>query len=182
MEHLPTEAERTRIRSCLVGHFRFQDTNLSDRQTPQVIKMRHIRTDIVFVLAMFAFAGCGETPQVTTDVSSTDSPLMLASIVESFSDKVGSPQFIAAFADGSSPTPDQEKSYHNMTFEVVETPYVSGDTAKVKVKVIPMVRKKRSPSKGNGEDGGSSSGERNVEWTLVKTKDGWKIKNAPVSL
>jgi|GEM_PF-1179017 len=124
-------------------------------------------------------AGCGTSePEALNDTGKSDSPMIIASIVESFSDKVGSPAFVAAFVDDARPSADQEKSYLNLNFEVVEQPDVRGDNAKVKVKITSMIRKNKKTSKS--EIGESQSGETIVEWELTKTPEGWKIRSAPV--
>lgn len=124
-------------------------------------------------------AGCGSRESDNLiEVEKSDSPLIIASIVESFSDKVGSPAFVAAFVEDAKPTAQQEKMYLNLNFEVVETPDVRGDNAKVKVKITPMIRRTRKTPKSDTES--TQNSESVVEWELTKTPEGWKIRSAPV--
>lgn len=72
--------------------------------------------------------------------------------------------FTNTFAKGAAPAEAQRKSYFKNTFAPGKVS-ISGDTAKVQVKVLDEAREKV---------------QREVEWTCVKEGGLWKLKSAPL--
>lgn len=134
-------------------------------------------TVLAFSILIFTIIGCGGDGDLA-DFSKSDNPVHVATYIQALSDKVGSPAFSDAFAEGSRPTKEQEKQYLNLQFEAAELPVVNGDTAKVKVKIkTEILIKNRKKALSSPE---SKPADRVAEWDLVRTDDGWKLKNAPI--
>ena len=129
-----------------------------------LIGVRSMRGVVVAMVACASLVGCGETSEVG---SGADSPATdVEQYIMSMSDIAGSPAFSQQFVEGSAPAKADLKKYASLEFEPAAKPVFSGDDACfIEVKVFEAQ---------SGNERGT------VQWSLVKSDKGWRLKQAPL--
>jgi len=112
----------------------------------------------ILVLLMFAL-GCG-----SSDNNSNQSELqVLAGVISSVQEKSSHPSPAKTLFEKVPPIPEL-KLYAALQFELIGSPSVSGDTAKVNVKATDQ----------SGKDLGTAI------WSLKKSANGWMLSDSPI--
>ena len=92
-------------------------------------------------------------------------PIQVGQFIASLDDVKNKPNILSGwFASGAAPPAAELKKYAKFTFRPNGKATISGETATAKVRVLDANEKQ--------------VGE--VEWTLVREGDRWKLKSAPV--
>lgn len=127
---------------------------------------------IVALLVVPALIGCGSSDPVQV----TDAQNLNAQI-EGLGDAAGDDaSFANAFVAGAAP--ENRKDYGSLGFQVVGDASVDGDSATVPVKIFGGVHS--TSGKDSGSSKPSDAKETEQVWTLQKSGDTWKIKDAPL--
>ncbi|QDS96467.1 hypothetical protein FF011L_52780 [Roseimaritima multifibrata] len=96
--------------------------------------------------------------------------------VEGLGDAAGDQaMFEEAFVAGAAPKNRSE--YASRGYEVVGEPVIEGDNATLKVKIFGGVFETGGSDSGKG---GKDTGEVEQTWTLQRSGEAWKIKDAPL--
>jgi hypothetical protein len=122
-------------------------------------RLRAFSTLALLLPLAATWSGCGGEKQ---EVAPEDT--RIGGLVTSLEDVAGDPKsFESLFAPGAAPKDSERPKYKQYTYQLKDTPRVSGDTA-----TFTAVMSKD----------GSVVGEK--EWTAVKVGDAWKLKDAPL--
>jgi hypothetical protein len=106
-------------------------------------------------------AGCS----ASKDAAPATEPQQVGMVISSLNDVTSKPNLLTPwFAQGAAPPAAELRKYAAYTFKPNGKPTVSGDTATAKVRVL--------------DDKDHQVAE--VEWTLVREGDRWKLKSAPL--
>lgn len=135
--------------------------------------MRHaIKLIVVALLVTPLLIGCGSTDAVQV----TDAQNLYAQ-VEGLGDAAGQEDsFASAFVSGAAP--ENRDDYGQRGYQVTGEATIDGETATVPVKIIGGVYS--SSEKDRRKNKPSDVPESEQVWTLQKSGDAWKIKDAPL--
>ena len=123
-------------------------------------------------LTFGSLIGCGSSGPAQV----TETQIIYATI-ESLGDAaVDEKMFKSAFVDGAAP--DNRKDYGSHGYQVVGEPTVDGDTATVPVKIFGGVYE--SGARDSSSSKPTEAAESEQVWTIQKSGDEWKIKDAPL--
>ncbi len=112
----------------------------------------------IFVFLMFAL-GCGSS----NDDSNQSELQALVGVISSVQEKSSHPSPAKTLFEKVPPMPEL-KRYAAIQFEIIGSPSVSGDTAKVNVKATDQ----------SGKDIGTAI------WSLKKSANGWMLSDSPI--
>ncbi|WP_166825718.1 hypothetical protein [Thalassoroseus pseudoceratinae] len=119
-------------------------------------------------------SGCGDNVRGSLD----ETEQVTAAILALGDAAGGGPEtFQTLFVAGSAP--ENRKDYATAIFEVVGEPDVSGDTGTATVSVTRGYGDSQAGDSVKGNSA-SSAAPAEVQWTLQKVENEWKLKSAPL--
>lgn len=126
----------------------------------------------VLALGICGLLGCGGSG---AGLQATDEQNLYAQI-EGLGDAAGSDEmFSSAFVEGA--TPKNRSDYASRGYQIMEKATIEGDTASVPVKIFGGVY---ASDAGDRASESATIPEVETTWTLQKSGDTWKIKEAPL--
>jgi len=131
--------------------------------------MKNWMLTLSFSFAFALLTGCGET------APGKDEGTLVEAVVRSVNDAAGSDEmFREIFVGGTAPA--EREKYFSSIIQVVGTPEISGNEAKVNVEISQGA----AAEEGRGAKKSEEIAEGQVTWTLQKQGEVWKLKDAPM--